>query len=86
MNIPLALFNIGPPEMIIIGAIALLIFGPQLPKVARWFGKSVSQFKRGIDEVTDQIMEEPQQQKPQQPQETPPKAAEKKPDDEQLQG
>ncbi len=60
MNIPLALFgNIGTLEFIIIAVIALLIFGPQLPKVARWFGKSVTEFKRGMFDVVDKVTEEP---------------------------
>lgn len=65
MTMPLALFgNIGTLEFIIIGVIALLIFGPQLPKVARWFGKSVTEFKRGMTDVVDKVTEEPTESTP----------------------
>ena len=63
MLTPLALFgNLGVTEVIIIAAIALLIFGPQLPKVARWFGKSVSEFKHGMNDMVDKVNEEPPRQ------------------------
>ena len=47
---------LGVPEMIVIGIIALLLFGKNLPKVARDLGKGVVEFKkglRGIDEEVD---------------------------------
>jgi len=51
--------NLGLGEMLIIGAIALLIFGPQLPKVARWLGKSVTEFKKGMTDIADEVTKEP---------------------------
>lgn len=47
---------LGVPEMIVIGIIALLLFGKRLPEVARSLGKGVVEFKkglRGIDEEVD---------------------------------
>lgn len=52
----LALFNLpGGVEWIIIGIVALLIFGRRLPEVARSIGKSIVEFKRGIKDVKDDI-------------------------------
>jgi len=43
--------NIGLPELIVILAIILLLFGAsRLPTLARSMGKSVSEFKKGIRE------------------------------------
>ena len=42
------------PELIIIVVIALLIFGPKkLPEMGNAIGKSITQFKRGMSELTD---------------------------------
>jgi sec-independent protein translocase protein TatA len=44
----LAIFNLGGGEMLVIGLIALLLFGARLPKVARSLGQSVNEFKQGM--------------------------------------
>jgi sec-independent protein translocase protein TatA len=49
------MFGIGPPEMIIFGIIALLLFGKKLPEVARSLGKGVTEFKKGIAGIDDEI-------------------------------
>ena len=41
--------------MLIVGAIALLLFGNRLPSVARSFGKSVVEFKKGMKEIEDDM-------------------------------
>jgi sec-independent protein translocase protein TatA len=39
-------FNIGPLELGVVLVIALIIFGPKrVPKVARSFGKGISEFR-----------------------------------------
>ena len=46
-----AFFGVGPMEMVIIGGIAVMLFGGRLPKVARSVGQSIVEFKRGFLEV-----------------------------------
>lgn len=60
-----SLLAIGLPsgfEWVILLAVALLIFGKRLPEVARSFGKSINEFKKGMSEVTDEIRKEPMDQ------------------------
>ena len=43
----------GGTEWIIILIVALLIFGSRLPSVMRNLGKSVNEFKKGVNDVVD---------------------------------
>lgn len=45
----------GGTEWIIILIVALLIFGPRLPSVMRSLGKSLTEFKKGMKGVEDDI-------------------------------
>ena len=45
------MFGIGTTEMIIVGVVAVLLFGSRPPKVARSVGQSIVEFKRGFMEV-----------------------------------
>jgi sec-independent protein translocase protein TatB len=46
------MFNIGLPEMLIIAAIALIVFGPnKLPDLAKAFGRAMREFKKATEEV-----------------------------------
>ncbi len=48
------MFNIGFPELLIIVAIALIVFGPnKLPELARAFGKAMREFKKATEEVKE---------------------------------
>jgi sec-independent protein translocase protein TatA len=53
----LAFFGMGPAELMIVGAIAVLLFGSRLPEVARSFGKSFVEFKKGIQGVESEFNE-----------------------------
>jgi sec-independent protein translocase protein TatB len=50
------MFGVGPQEMVIIGLIFLVIFGPgSLPKLARDAGRFVAEARRAIDDFKDEI-------------------------------
>ena len=47
---------IGSTELILIAALALLLFGgKKLPELMRGLGRGVKEFKEGIKEVSDEI-------------------------------
>ena len=48
----LGFFMPGLPEILIVGAIVLLLFGNRLPGVMRSLGRSVVEFKKGIRDDT----------------------------------
>jgi Tat protein translocase TatB subunit len=51
--------NIGFPELLIILAIALLVFGPKrLPEVSKSIGRAVREFRRASDEIKGKIEQE----------------------------
>ena len=47
--------NLGPMELVVVAGICLLFFGNRLPSVMRSLGKSVTEFKKGMTEIEDQL-------------------------------
>jgi len=46
----------GAPQLILIALIVLLIFGgKKLPELMRGIGKGISEFKKGMKDVEDEI-------------------------------
>lgn len=58
MNLPFAFMGIGPTELLIVGGIALLLFGSRLPTLARSFGQSIVEFKKGMKDTEKEIKED----------------------------
>ncbi len=59
------MLGLGHWELIAIVLIALLIFGPRLPKVARGIGKSIVSFREGLrDTGSLEDIESTQERKP----------------------
>ena len=49
------MLGISPIQMLIVGVIALLLFGNRLPSVARSLGKSLTEFKKGMQGIQDEF-------------------------------
>ena len=57
------MFGLGPTEMIVVLVVLLLLFGSRLPSVMRSLGKSATEFKRGMNDMTDDITSMPEPDK-----------------------
>ncbi len=52
-------FGIQPVHLVIIGVVALLIFGPsRLPEIGRGVGKALTEFRHSFKEMNDSLIEE----------------------------
>jgi TatA/E family protein of Tat protein translocase len=50
------MFDIGLQEMLLIGVVALLVFGPsKLPELGRMFGRAMREFRRASDEFRSTV-------------------------------
>ncbi|NLY00410.1 MAG: twin-arginine translocase TatA/TatE family subunit [Rhodopirellula sp.] len=49
------MYGIGPMELLIVGGIALLLFGNRLPSVMRSLGRGIVEFKKGVQGIEDDI-------------------------------
>ena len=47
--------NLGGTELMVVAFVSLLIFGNRLPSVMRSLGKSVTEFKKGVSGIEDDI-------------------------------
>lgn len=45
----------GPMELLIVGGIAVLLFGNRLPSVMRSLGQSVMEFRKGIGSIESEL-------------------------------
>ena len=58
MTIPLFVGGLGPPELAIIALALILLFGAsKLPKLARSMGSATGEFKKGRQEVEEELDE-----------------------------
>ncbi len=68
MAFPLAFFDIGGPELMVVLFIFLLLFGAnKLPELAKGMGKSIREFKKaanGVEEEFKRALEEEDRPKP----------------------
>lgn len=53
--------NIGFTELLIVFAIALLIFGNKLPSIGKSLGEGIRNFKKGLDSGDDDASDKPSQ-------------------------
>ncbi len=47
------MFGIGTTELLVVGIVALLLFGNRLPRVMRDLGRGITEFKRGMQGIED---------------------------------
>ncbi|MBS1765838.1 MAG: twin-arginine translocase TatA/TatE family subunit [Acidobacteria bacterium] len=51
--------NLGFGELLLIGAVLLLFFGPsRLPELGKSLGKGIQEFKKASKELTDAVKDE----------------------------
>ena len=56
MEIMIILFSFGMPEILLIALVVLLLFGgAKIPELMRGIGKGVSEFKKGVRDVENEI-------------------------------
>lgn len=55
MSTLIAMFGMGYWELMIVAGVMLLLFGHRLPTMMRSMGRGVTEFKAGLNEVTEEI-------------------------------
>ena len=59
------MFGIGIQELVIIGLLFLVLFGPkQLPRMARDIGRFVNEAQRAVEEFKEELISEEDQRSP----------------------
>lgn len=59
MKLTTILLAIGTQEILIIALVILLLFGGRkIPELMRGLGKGISQFKKGMKDIEDEIKED----------------------------
>lgn len=51
----LALFGLGPQEIMLLLVLGVLLFGRKLPEVGRYLGKGIVEFKKGMKGLEDEM-------------------------------
>lgn len=46
------MFGVGPTELFVVCLVMLLLFGNRVPSVMRSLGKGLTEFKRGLNDIT----------------------------------
>jgi sec-independent protein translocase protein TatA len=49
------MFGLNPMELLIVGGVAILLFGSRLPSVAKSLGQSMNAFKKGMHELQEDV-------------------------------
>lgn len=50
--------NLNPVELMVVGIVAVLLFGRRLPEVGRSLGKGIVEFKKGLRGIEDDFLSE----------------------------
>ena len=54
MTLPIAVLDMNPFVLMMIGAIAVLLFGEKLPDVMRPLGKKLAEFRKNVQNIQDE--------------------------------
>ncbi|AMV23976.1 twin arginine translocase protein A [Gemmata sp. SH-PL17] len=52
-----AVFGLGPPEILLLLVLGVLLFGRKLPDIGRSLGKTVVEVKKGLKGIEDEVSE-----------------------------
>jgi sec-independent protein translocase protein TatA len=50
-----AFMGLGPMEVVVVVIIGVLLFGKRLPDMGRYLGKSITEFKKGMKGLEDDV-------------------------------
>lgn len=63
-GLPILAWAFDPWTYILLGIVALVLFGKRLPEVGRSLGRGIAEFKKGLHEVQDELSREEDQPRP----------------------